>query len=99
MNNAYVHSDDELRQASPVRGGRRSEAPAPGNRALIYRRASPPGRVETESSIAAQREACLRTAGELGFSLIDVYVDPNVRRREQPKRRVFRRIFAWFHRR
>jgi hypothetical protein len=73
MNSANVHSDDELQQGSPVRVMRRSEAPVPGNRVVIYRRVSSPGRVETESSVAAQRDACLNTARELGFSLIDPY--------------------------
>lgn len=97
MNSTYVNSDDELQQGNPVRVERPSEAPSARIRAVIYRRVSSPGRVETESSIAAQREACLRTARELGFSLIDVYVDPDVQLREQPKSRVLRRIFAWFH--
>jgi hypothetical protein len=41
----------------------------------------------------------MNTARELGFSLIDAYVDPDMRLRERPKRRVFRRIFAGFRRR
>src|SRR5436853_333232 len=55
---------------------RRSEAPVPGNRVVIYRRASSPARGKTESSVAAQREACLNTAKKLGFSLIDPLQPP-----------------------
>lgn len=99
MNNAYAHPDNELQQGSPVRAMRWSEAPESGNRVVIYRRASSPGLRETESSVAAQREACLNMAKELGFSLIDPYVDPDIRLQEKPERRVLRRIFAWFRRR
>ncbi|WP_409490671.1 recombinase family protein [Amycolatopsis sp. cmx-11-12] len=99
MNNAYAHLDNELQQGSPIRAMRRSEAPVPGNRVVIYRRASSPGQGETESSVAAQREACLNTAKELGFSLIDPYVDPDIRPKERPERRVLRRVLAWFRRR
>jgi hypothetical protein len=99
MNNAYAHPDNEPQQGSPVRAMRRSEAPVPGNRVVIYRRASSPARVETESSVAAQREACLNTAKKLGFSLIDPYIDPDIRLRDLPERRVLRHVFAWFRRR
>jgi hypothetical protein len=96
MTSAYVNSDDERKQDSPGLVQRPSKAPASGTRAVIYRRVSSPGRVETDFSIAAQREACLRTARELGFSLIDEYLDPDAWLRRRPKRQVFRRIFAWF---
>jgi len=99
MNNAYAQPDNELQQDSPVRAMRWPEAPEPGDRVVIYRRPSAPGQVETESSLAAQREACLNTAKKLGFSLIDPYVDPAIRLKEKPERRVLRRIFAWFRRR
>lgn len=99
MNNAYAHPENELQQGSPVRAKRRPEPPEPGNRVVIYRRASSPGRAETETSVAAQREAYLNIAKELGFSLIDPYVDPDIRLKEQPERRVLRRVFAWFRRR
>ena len=99
MNNANAHPDNELQQGSPVLAMRRSEAPESANRVVIYRRASSPERVETESSVAAQREACLNTARELGFSLIDPYVDPDIRLKEQPERRVLRRASAWLRRR
>jgi hypothetical protein len=99
MNNAYAHSDNALQQGSPVHAMRRSEAPVPGNRVVIYRRTSTPGRGETESSVAAQREACLNTAKELGFSLADPYVDPEIRLKEQPERRLLLRVCAWFRRR
>jgi hypothetical protein len=99
MNNAYAHPDNERQQGGPVRAMRRSETPEPGDRVVIYRRTSSPGRGETESSVAAQREACLNTAKELSFSLIDPYADPDIRLKEQPERRVLRRIFAWFRRR
>lgn len=99
MNNAYAYPDNELQQGSHVRAMRQSEAPVPGNLVVIYRRSSSPGRVETESSVAAQREACLRMAEKLGFSLIDPYVDPDIRLQERRKRRVLRRVVAWFRRR
>ncbi|WP_246244657.1 hypothetical protein [Amycolatopsis pithecellobii] len=50
MNNAYAQPENELQQGSPVRAKRRSEAPEPDDRVVIYRRASSPGRRETESS-------------------------------------------------
>ena len=99
MNNVDAHPDNGLQQGGPVRAMRRPEAPEPANRVVIYRRASSPERVETESSVAAQREACLKMAKELGFSLIDPYVDPDIRLRDRAERRVLRRVFAWFRRR
>lgn len=99
MNNAYAHPESELQQGSPVGAMRRPEAPEPGDRVVIYRRAASSGRRETESSVAAQREACLNMAKELGLSLIDPYVDPDIRLKEKPERRVLRRVFAWLRRR
>ena len=42
-----------------------------GTRAVIYPHVSASQPAVTDRSLAAQREACLRTAAELGFSLID----------------------------
>lgn len=49
-------------------------------RAVIYLHVSASQPAATDRSIAAQREACFRTAAELGFSIIDDYVvaDPSV---------------------
>ena len=99
MNNAYVSADNDMQQDSPGRAKRPSQDSVSGIRAVIYRRPSSPGQGEPQSSIAAQREACLRTVRELGFSLVDVYVEPDVRLQERRQDRVFWRIAAWFRRR
>jgi hypothetical protein len=57
---ATVNAGNDFQQDGPARVERPSDEPASGISAVIYRPSSP-GRVETESSIAAQREACLRT--------------------------------------
>jgi len=87
MTTDYANSDNELQP---------SDAPAPTTRAVIYTRVASPGRAETDHSVTAQREACLRKARELGFSLIDEYVDPNARLWRRPKRQLFRRMLARF---
>lgn len=70
MTSAYANSDNALRPSDP---------PVPATPAVIYMRMGSPGRAETDDSVAAQREACLRKAREMGFSLIDEYTDPNAR--------------------
>ena len=87
MTTAYANSDDELQP---------SDAPAPTTRAVIYTRVASPGRAETDHSVTAQREACLRRARELGLSVIDEYVAPRARLWPWPKCQPFRRILARF---
>lgn len=76
MTSAFANSGDDAQQDYATPGKRPSDAPTHGIRAVIYRRSSSPGPAEDEDSVTAQREACLRKARELGFSLIDEYVDP-----------------------
>jgi len=77
MTSAYIDSNDELEHDVTFCAQRPSHDLEPGTRAVIYLRASSPGQDQTDHSIAAQREACLRKARELDFPLIDEYVDPD----------------------
>ena len=79
MTSAYVDSNDELEQDVTFCAQRPSHDLEPGTRAVFYLRVSSPGHDQTDRSIAAQREACLRRVRELGFPLIDEYVDPDAR--------------------
>jgi hypothetical protein len=98
MNNAYVGADNDMQPDGPSCAERPSQDSVSGIRAVIYRRPSSPGRGEPQSSITTQREAYMRTVRELGFSLVDVYVEPDVRLRERRQGRVFWRVVAWFRR-
>lgn len=63
-----------------------------GTRAVIYPHVSALQPAVTDRSIAAQREACLRTAAELGFSIIDDYVVADRPVRKVAPREAFRRL-------
>lgn len=96
MTSAYASADDECQQGCPVPAQRPSNAPATSARAVIYIRVASPERAESEHSVAAQREACLRKARELGVSVIDEYLAPRARLWRRPKYQPFRRTLARF---
>jgi hypothetical protein len=85
MTSAYASSDNERQQGCPVPVQRPSDVRETGARAVIYIRVASPERAESEHSITAQREACLRKARELGLSIHDDYVDPHARLWRRPK--------------
>ena len=95
MTNAYANSDNERQQRCPVPAQRPSDVPATDARAVIYIRVAS-DRAESEHSVMAQREACLRKARELGLSFIDEHVAPRARLWLWPKCQPFRRMFARF---
>lgn len=95
MTSAYANSDNERQQRCPVPTQRPSDAPATDARAVIYIRVAS-DRAESEHSVTAQREACLRRARELGLSVIDEYVAPRARLWRWPKCQPFRRLLARF---
>lgn len=97
MTSAYASADNERQQGCPVPAQRPSNAPATSARAVIYIRVASPERAESEHSVTAQREACLRKARELGVSVIDdEYVTPRAQLWRRPKYQPFRRTLARF---
>ena len=95
MTSVYANSDNQRQQGCPVPAQRPSDAPATDARAVIYIRVAS-DRAESEHSVTAQREACLRKARELGLSVIDEYVAPRPRLWNWPKCQPFRRMLARF---
>lgn len=96
MTSAYASADNDRPQGSPAPAQRQSNAPATSARAAIYIRITSPEPAESEHSVTAQREACLRKARELGLSVIDDYFAPRARLSRRPKRQLFRRMLARF---
>lgn len=96
MTSAYASADNERQQGCPVPAQRPSNAPATSARAVIYIRVASPERAESEHSVTAQREACLRKARELGVSVIDDHFAPRVRLWRRTKYQPFRRTLARF---
>ncbi|SDL65881.1 Site-specific DNA recombinase [Glycomyces sambucus] len=79
--------------AEPVDGAKS------GGRAVVYLRVSSQGQVDTDydpegNSIPAQRKACERKAQELGFEIVEEYVDPGRSGMEVKNRPAFQEMMA-----
>ena len=66
---------------------------------MIYLRVSTPSQVATDYdpeglSIAAQREACLRKAEQMGHEIVDEYVEPGRSATRMDQRPVFQSMFS-----
>jgi len=76
-----------------------NEGHRPTGRAVIYLRVSYQGQVDNDydpegNSIPAQRKACRRKAEELGFEVLEEYVDPGRSALEVKNRPEFQRMMA-----
>lgn len=69
----------------------------PGTRAVLYLRVSSTGQVNTDYdpegiSLPAQRRSCLKKAEQMGFTVIDEYVEPGRSGTEMTKRIAFQQM-------
>jgi site-specific DNA recombinase len=94
----HVRSREEDLQALGEIAGAQSDAPK-GSRAVLYLRVSSKGQVNTDYdpegiSIPAQRLACAKRAEQLGYNIVEEYVEPGRSATEMTKRVAFQQMLA-----
>lgn len=92
MTRTHPGANDRRRHVVNFGAQRPSHDTQLGTRAVIYLHVSASQPAATDRSIAAQREACLRKAAELGFSIIDDYLVADRPVRKVSPREAFRRV-------